>query len=295
MRFDSRWLVAALALATLGLSPSVFPVRPPGSPGPWEFAAFDVVRQELKGAKSATVGTVCGPGTAPWADRGRSARGAGLRFYSIERQDKEWTKRFVETLLRRADWDSIQRGRIRSKPCDEENRVPWFVVTLPAGPDDLYALLDFESRWALLFRPNRPLGAVRFADRADTLFALVQAAMPSDPRVQGLISVPEVAAGAMVRPDGRDSVFVEELPEVESRVAPVYPEVARLKGVEGVVFVQTLVGADGEVKDAFARSSVVLLNDAALASVWQWRFKPARSEGKPIAVWVMVPMSFRLR
>lgn len=295
MRIDSRWTCAALALATLGTSPSAARVSPPGVPGAWEFAAFDVVQQELKGAKSATVGTVCGPRTAPWADRGRSARGKGLRFYSVERQDKEWTKRFVETLLFHSEWDSIQRGRIRSKPCDEENGVPWFVVTLPVGPDDVYALLDFESRWALLFRANRPLGAVRFADRADTLFALIRTAMPRDPRMQGLISVPEVTAGALVRADGRDSVFVEELPEVVSRVAPVYPEVARLKGVEGVVFVQTLVGPDGKVKDAFARSSIALLNDAALASVWQWGFKPARSNGEPCAVWVMVPVRFTLR
>jgi len=57
-----------------------------------------------------------------------------------------------------------------------------------------------------------------------------------------------------------------------------------------------LVGRDGRVRDAVAdpRHSITMLDPAALEAARQWVFKPALANGKPVAVWVAVPFSFRL-
>jgi TonB family protein len=95
-------------------------------------------------------------------------------------------------------------------------------------------------------------------------------------------------------PDFGDFVYVSELPEAITRVPPVYPDEARAAGVSGTVLIQALIKKDGTVGDAFIRKPVAKLNDAAIACIWDWRFKPATCEGKPVAVWVAIPIKFSL-
>lgn len=86
--------------------------------------------------------------------------------------------------------------------------------------------------------------------------------------------------------------YVEELPEALERVPPVYSAEMREKRLEGTVVVQALVGRQGEVVDVKVTKSIPGLDDAAVAAVRRWKFKPALSEGKPVAVWVAVPVKF---
>jgi len=87
-------------------------------------------------------------------------------------------------------------------------------------------------------------------------------------------------------------VYIDKLPEAISKVRPDFPEAARRSGVEGVVIIKALIGVDGLVKDAMIVQSVPLLDEAAMASVRQWTFKPALRGGVPVAVWVAVPVKF---
>jgi len=89
-------------------------------------------------------------------------------------------------------------------------------------------------------------------------------------------------------------VYVEELPEAITKVAPQYPDLAREASVDGTVMVQALVGKDGKVKDTRVVKSIPMLDAAAVAAVRQWVFKPALSNNKPVAVWVAVPVKFTL-
>ena len=91
-----------------------------------------------------------------------------------------------------------------------------------------------------------------------------------------------------------DFVYVEELPDAVEKVPPDYPHWAREKGIDGTVLVQALVGRDGLVKDVRIMRSIPALDDYALAAVKQWRFKPARTKGEPVAVWVGIPVKFTL-
>jgi protein TonB len=89
-----------------------------------------------------------------------------------------------------------------------------------------------------------------------------------------------------------DYVYVEELPEAITKVAPIYPEDARKSGITGIVMVQALVRTDGTVGETRVVKSIPALDDAAMGAVKRWRFKPAMAGGHPVAVWVGVPVRF---
>lgn len=120
---------------------------------------------------------------------------------------------------------------------------------------------------------------------ASPLRALEDACPPPRPR-------PDPNSGR-IPPAFGEHVYVEELPELITRVQPDYP--SDLKSFEGTVVVQALVGTDGRVIDTKVVKSVPILDDAAVAAVRQYIFKPALANGKPVAVWVAVPVKFSSR
>lgn len=87
-------------------------------------------------------------------------------------------------------------------------------------------------------------------------------------------------------------VPVDELPDVIERVACDYPRRALEADVEGVVLVQALVGCDGSVLDARVQTSLPPLDEAAVACVKLWRFRPAKRNAAPVATWFPVPVRF---
>jgi protein TonB len=103
-----------------------------------------------------------------------------------------------------------------------------------------------------------------------------------------------VAPSDDAMPKFGDYVYVEELPDAVTRVAPIYPDLAREAGVDGTVMVQALVGKDGKVHDVRVVKSIPMLDEAAKLAVRKWVFKPALSNNKPVAVWVGVPVKFSL-
>lgn len=78
--------------------------------------------------------------------------------------------------------------------------------------------------------------------------------------------------------------------------APVYPPLARRAGEQGRVLLRVYVsGQGGALEVNLSRSSgSQRLDAAALEAVRRWRFIPARQGEKPVAAWVLVPISFQL-
>jgi TonB family protein len=71
----------------------------------------------------------------------------------------------------------------------------------------------------------------------------------------------------------------EELPrKVKSRVAPVYPSLARQMNIAGVVKVQVTVAPNGTVKATKLVGGHPLLANAALDAIKKWRFDTASEE-----------------
>ncbi|NQW29459.1 MAG: energy transducer TonB [Ignavibacteria bacterium] len=90
----------------------------------------------------------------------------------------------------------------------------------------------------------------------------------------------------------RDPVF--DLEDLQRRV--VYPNMARVNGIQGTVRVRVLVGKDGKVlKTMIIESDNRILNQAAEDAVKATVFTPALQNGHGVAVWMAIPVKFRLR
>ncbi len=85
-----------------------------------------------------------------------------------------------------------------------------------------------------------------------------------------------------------------DLAELKKKVK--YPEVARRAGLEGRVVVRVLVGKDGKPrKCVIEQSDNEIFNQAAIDAIMQSVFTPAIQNGEPIAVWVSIPIDFKLK
>jgi protein TonB len=92
-------------------------------------------------------------------------------------------------------------------------------------------------------------------------------------------------------------VAYEEPPEKIVDVKATYPEMARRAGIEGVVWVNALVDREGKVrdvrilKDSGANAG---FEDAAIEAAKKTVWKPAISNGQPVAVWISYRIVFTL-
>ena len=78
---------------------------------------------------------------------------------------------------------------------------------------------------------------------------------------------------------------------------PSYPLISRRMGEEGEVRLRVHVDTTGQAQqiEVFRSSGFPRLDQAALDTVKQWRFIPARQGDQPVAAWVIVPIQFSLR
>lgn len=82
-------------------------------------------------------------------------------------------------------------------------------------------------------------------------------------------------------------------PEKISGDSPVYPELARRAGLSGVVIVESVIDEKGKVVNARILKGLPLgLNEAALAAVNTWKFKPAKMNRKPVKVYYVLTINF---
>lgn len=88
--------------------------------------------------------------------------------------------------------------------------------------------------------------------------------------------------------------MVEVKPKVMHSVKPVHPEEAIRDSLEGKVFLKFIVNVDGSVSDVRVLRGQEVFRQAAIDAVSQFRYKPAEHNGKPVAVWMTQPVSFRL-
>jgi TonB family protein len=94
-----------------------------------------------------------------------------------------------------------------------------------------------------------------------------------------------------------DFVEVEQQPEPipGNSPAPAYPELARLAGIEGTVWVKIWIDEQGIPRKAvLLKSDAEVLNQTSLDTAMKWKFKPAALKGKPVAVWITMPFKFKM-
>ena len=108
---------------------------------------------------------------------------------------------------------------------------------------------------------------------------------PSEPGT----TTPSWETGAAVRVGG--AILA---PAKTKHVNPVYPPAAQDAGVQGVVILETLIGASGKITNARVVRSIPQLDQAALDAVMQWEFTPTRLNGQPVPVLLTVTVRFTL-
>ena len=87
------------------------------------------------------------------------------------------------------------------------------------------------------------------------------------------------------------------IPIYRQNKQPLYPVMARRRGYEGKVVLNVLVDIKGMVSEIIIKhpSGHLSLDRAALQSVKRWLFTPATEDGRPVAMWVDVPIHFQLK
>ena len=85
-------------------------------------------------------------------------------------------------------------------------------------------------------------------------------------------------------------------PEVIHQVQPRYSEQARRAGVQGMVIVEAVIDEQGQVTNVrLVRGLPMSLDVAAMQAVQQWRFKPARLNGRPVKVFYTLTVNFTIQ
>jgi periplasmic protein TonB len=87
------------------------------------------------------------------------------------------------------------------------------------------------------------------------------------------------------------------IPRGGYQVHPRYPATARRLGIQGTTLLRVFVSTDGRVTDVAVERTAGHgdLDDAAADAVRRWRFEPARRGDEPVAMWVLLPVEFRLK
>lgn len=93
-------------------------------------------------------------------------------------------------------------------------------------------------------------------------------------------------------------VRYDEPPQTIESVAPIYPEMARVAGVQGDVWIQAYIDKNGNVKAVEilkASGANAGFEESAIAAARQTTWTPAISNGQPVGVWVSYKIEFRLK
>ncbi len=85
-------------------------------------------------------------------------------------------------------------------------------------------------------------------------------------------------------------------PEKLSAPQPQYTEIARKARIQGIVVLQATIDKNGDVTDTKVLKPLPMgLAEAAVSAVEQWKFKPATLNGKPVAVYYSLTVTFQLQ
>jgi TonB family protein len=161
-------------------------------------------------------------------------------------------------------WADTAGGRIQ---LGDANRTATATPHFPAGQKDAFLVIPR--------RPDNRSEVAAISNLAD----INELARLFDPLLWG---------GIPVDPADQQKRLVNP-------IAPDYPDVARLAGIDGDVTLRIFVARDGSIRGITPISGPPVLARAAIRAVEQWRYAPAIVDGRPVDVVTTVRLAFRLR
>jgi periplasmic protein TonB len=163
---------------------------------------------------------------------------------------------------------------------------------------------NVEPRNALPVEPPKKpaLGDVHLAAPVVSRNANGSQAADSDPLLESNVSASNsepIGGLAGAHPDGPAAPIViggdVKPAQLLKSVPPVYPQMARTQRVAGSVRIDALIDATGKVTTMKVLSGPVLLHQAAMDAVRQWKYQPAQLDGNPTSMHLTVTVQFRLQ
>lgn len=255
----------------------------PERPGSSDVASF------AKGVDSVDVWSVGLPDSTEAAGKHGSEvlEVAHLRKQAV--MSRKWGRQLAEALLTPRNLDRPCVCRLEKSTRDTAEVVAP-VAAFHIGDEVMWVAMSFRDSCAMVFLPQGPWGPASLEPGRSLVLALFHEALPAETAF-ARDSFPPLP---LPKATGPRMLFVEELPEVLERVPPEYPQEAIQQGISGTVVVKALVTEDGAVGETVIAWSIPTLDAAAAAAVRRWRFRPAKSNGKPVRVWIQTPVRFRL-
>jgi protein TonB len=110
-----------------------------------------------------------------------------------------------------------------------------------------------------------------------------------------ILSLMLAARGSSALAEADETIYtkVDENPIPLKTPPPRYPASLKSEGVSGVVAVVIVIDETGSVKaSSISKSSNPEFEKPALEAVKNWKFKPAKKDGKSVKVQVVVPLRF---
>jgi periplasmic protein TonB len=96
-------------------------------------------------------------------------------------------------------------------------------------------------------------------------------------------------SGAPVRVSG---MVVEGL--LVRKTVPDYPAIARAAGIQGTVMLQATISRAGTIENLRVINGPIMLQQAAMAAVRTWRYRPYLLSGEPVEVETTINVVFKL-
>ena len=93
---------------------------------------------------------------------------------------------------------------------------------------------------------------------------------------------------------------LDKMPQIKGGIMELaknikYPKASKVEGVEGTVFVNAVIDADGNVASANVKKGVDKnLDAAAIKAVKMTKFVPGELDGKKVKAEVTIPIKFKL-
>jgi protein TonB len=184
--------------------------------------------------------------------------------------------------------------------------MPSYVLAAPLPPPPAYV-----PRAASAPSPAAPTGSVplrapdRITEETPTAPTVPDGAVADTGLPPGFGEVGSVAVTAPPAPPAPEPprqppgpVRVAQLPEPPRKIVdvhPVYPDIARQARKEGTVVLEALLDTAGRVTQLRVIKSEVLLDQAAVDAVKQWRYTPSTYGGRPVSVLMTITVRFTLQ
>lgn len=87
---------------------------------------------------------------------------------------------------------------------------------------------------------------------------------------------------------------VEQKPKLIRRAIPAYPDFALRAGLQGSVMLKVLLGKDGKAESIQVLKGEEIFRKSAIDAVGKFLFEPARQSDRPVKVWLVIPIHFKL-